>query len=120
MVGDLMALVAHPPEQVGVALGGVAGAEERRPQVVPLQEVEDARHPGQRAVRLVRHRREPVSAVRVDGERDVLGVHVKAEERRRAAGRPASRIGSAGDVTSCEAASPSAIGPPSGLGGERR
>ena len=99
VVGDLVALVAHPPEQVGVALGGVARAEERRPQVVPLQQVEDARHPGQRAVRLVRHRREPVAALRVDGERDVLGVHVEAEERRGLpAVRPGDRVGRPGHV----------------------
>src|SRR4051812_9214897 len=55
MVADLMSAREDPLDGRRIAIRGPAGDEERRPQVVFAQQVEDARHADERAIGLVGH-----------------------------------------------------------------
>jgi hypothetical protein len=78
----LVSVVDDRAHDVGVTVCGVTGDEERRPDVVTGQQVENARHADQRAVRLVAHGRHAVAVGHRDAEQRRLGVDVERERRR--------------------------------------
>jgi hypothetical protein len=80
VVTHLVAATNHLLQDIGMALGGEAGNEERRRDVVLLQEIEDARHADIWPVGRLRLEGEALGRVlRIVYEGDALSIHVERE-----------------------------------------
>lgn len=79
VVGDLVAVVDDRADHIGIAHRGVAGHKKRRGDVTAFQDGQQPRDASDRPVRLVAHRRHPVSVFAVQPQHRRLGVDIEGE-----------------------------------------